>query len=498
MSRCVTGLTDRNRLYSVAPGIFFAYKRQQGMKANRLRFHRFQRTLVYLFGLGLSAPLSALNPGSLNALDQLDRQVERTVSRQIERQLEETAKRVPDSAGETDSSGGLSSLASVANLPARLSIRSASGREVFADVEVEDGWRAVERQWLVTVEADELHHFKQPGITVMEQTSLDELGLTVLRFQASQNLDSREQLQRLLPQALVERLDRNHIYQPEATSGVARGSTTDTQDPQPSANATVPVAPLCAAPVTIGMVDTAINTEHPAFAETTVRQRDFLADLELSEASRPPTDHGTAVASRLSGRTGTTAATRLPAATLVSASVFFDRQASIAGATLLHLVEALDWLQASEVALINISMAGPDNRVLATVIRRLLVRGTPVVAAVGNGGPASPMLYPAGYPGVIGVTAVDQDRKIYRWANQGQQVDFAAAGVDVAVAVTDGQYGTQSGTSLAAPVISGQLACALADTSFEQALTGLKQHGIDLGDSGRDPVYGYGLVRDSH
>ncbi|MEP4467395.1 S8 family serine peptidase, partial [Marinobacter alexandrii] len=152
----------------------------------------------------------------------------------------------------------------------------------------------------------------------------------------------------------------------------------------------------------------------------------------------------------------------------------------------------------SEVALINISMAGPDNRVLATVIRRLLVRGTPVVAAVGNGGPASPMLYPAGYPGVIGVTAVGQNRKIYRWANQGQQVDFAAAGVDVAVAVTDGQYGTQSGTSLAAPVISGQLACALADTSFEQALTGLKQHGIDLGDSGRDPVYGYGLVRDSY
>lgn len=143
-------------------------------------------------------------------------------------------------------------------------------------------------------------------------------------------------------------------------------------------------------------------------------------------------------------------------------------------------MEGLAWLESNDVTLINVSMAGPDNRVLATVIKRLIDRGTPVVAAVGNEGPAAPVLYPAGYPEVIGVTAVNQHRKIYRWANRGEQVDFAAPGVDVAVALTDGQYGSQSGTSLAAPVVSAQLACALASTSLENALAQLTRRADDL------------------
>ena len=489
----------------MTPGIFFAHKRHQGMNTNRLRLPRSTSSLACRFGagllaLGLSASVLALDPGTLTgpALDQLDRQVERTVSRQIERRLEASAERAPVGATQPGAHGSRSSLAAVAELPARLSIRSTSGREVFADVEVENGWRAVERQWLITVEADELHHFQQPGIQLLEQTALDGLGLTVLRFQTSQTLDSRDRLRHLLPEALLKRLDRNHIYQPSAGSEASSYPGTDTREPRPPANGNQSATPLCRAPVTIGMVDTAIDTEHPAFAATTVRQRDFLADLELSEAFQPPTDHGTAVASRLSGRTSSSTVTRLPAATLINATAFFDRQSAVSGATLLHLVQALDWLQANDVALINVSMAGPDNRVLATVIGRLQQQGTPVVAAVGNGGPAAPVLYPAGYPDVIGVTAVDRKRNAYRWANRGEQVDFAASGVDVAVAVADGQYGIQSGTSLAAPVVSARLACALNQTSLEQALTGLRQNALDLGDPGPDPIFGHGLLQDGH
>lgn len=453
-----------------------------------------------LFGLGLSASAPALEPGALTgpALDQLDRQVERTVSRQIERRLETAAERSPKNATVTGTLDSDSSLAAVRELPARLPIRSRSGREAFADVEVENGWRAVERQWLITIETDELHHFQQPGIQVLEQSALEGLGLTVLRFQTSQTLDSRDQLQHLLPNALLERLDRNHIYQPEAGAEAGAFPGTDTGNAMPPADGSPTGSSLCHAPVTIGMVDTAIDTEHPAFANTTVRQRNFLAELELAEGFQPPTDHGTAVASRLSGQTGSTAAPRLPAATLINATVFFDRQSTVSGATLLHLVEALNWLQTNQVALINVSMAGPDNRVLATVIRRLQQQGTPVVAAVGNGGPAAPVLYPAGYPGVIGVTAVDREGKVYRWANRGEQVDFAAAGVDVAVAIKGGRYGTQSGTSLAAPVVSAQLACALSTTSVEQALAQLQQTAHDLGDLGPDPIFGQGLLSDSH
>ncbi|AHI29482.1 peptidase S8 [Marinobacter similis] len=459
-------------------GIFRVGKRQQGMKTNRFFSHH---TLACLLGLGLTVPTPAFSADGLTgpALNRLNQQVERAVSRQIERQLDKASERLPESALPA-------APATPPELPARLAIQSDTGLELFADVEVEDGWRAVERQWLVTVNASDTHHFNQPGITVIDQTPMAGLGLTVLRFRVSPGLDSRDQLQELLPKALAQRVDRNHIYRPETDASNHQGPST-TDEP-----------PSCPVPVSIGMVDTAVETDHPAFAGTTVVQRDFLQDLHLADSYHAPTDHGTAVASRLAGKTSANAATRLPSATLFSASVFYGQPASVSGATLLHLVEGLAWLESNDVTLINVSMAGPDNRVLATVIKRLIDRGTPVVAAVGNEGPAAPVLYPAGYPEVIGVTAVNQHRKIYRWANRGEQVDFAAPGVDVAVALTDGQYGSQSGTSLAAPVVSAQLACALASTSLENALAQLTRRADDLGDQGRDPVFGYGLLPDTH
>ncbi|WP_372981739.1 S8 family serine peptidase [Marinobacter sediminum] len=440
-----------------------------------------QRTLACLFGFGLTVSLPTLGAENLagSALKRIDQQVERAVNRQIERQLEAATERLP-ALIRPDAPAPL------AELPARFAIQSDTGRELFADVEVEDGWRAVEQQWLVTVDASDTHHFNQPGITVIDQTQMAGLGLTVLRFRVDPGLDSRDQLQKLLPEALVERLDRNHIYR----------SQTGASNHQGPANTDEP--PSCPVPVSIGMVDTAVETDHPAFAGTTVVQQDFLQDLQLADSYHAPTDHGTAVASRLTGKTGANAATRLPSATLFSASVFYGRPTSVSGATLLHLVEGLAWLESNDVVLINVSMAGPDNRVLATVIKRLIDRGTPVVAAVGNEGPAAPALYPAGYPEVIGVTAVDQDRQVYRWANRGEQVDYAAPGVDVAVALTDGRFGSQSGTSLAAPIVSAHLACALAHTSLDNALAQLTRRADDLGDQGRDPVFGHGLLPDIH
>jgi len=108
------------------------------------------------------------------------------------------------------------------------------------------------------------------------------------------------------------------------------------------------------------------------------------------------------------------------------------------------------------------------------------------------------VLYPAGYPGVIGVTAVDRKQNVYRWANRGEQVDFAALGVEVAVALAGGQYGSQSGTSLAAPVVSARLACVLSTTGLEQALAELRRKAQDLGDRGPDPIFGQGLLPDDH
>ena len=145
------------------------------------------------------------------------------------------------------------------------------------------------------------------------------------------------------------------------------------------------------------------------------------------------------------------------------------------------------------VPVVNVSLVGPSNATLAHVVAALLARGHIVVAAVGNDGPAAPPLYPASYPGVVGVTAVDARDRVLPEAARGPQVAFAAPGADLAVAAngTEG-YAPARGTSFAAPIVAGLLAST--GVRGEAAVAQLARAAVDLGPPGRDPIYGYGLV----
>ena len=120
-----------------------------------------------------------------------------------------------------------------------------------------------------------------------------------------------------------------------------------------------------------------------------------------------------------------------------------------------------------------------------------------IVAAVGNDGPSAKPLYPAAFEPVVAVTAVDRRNNVYRWANQGPQVDFAAWGVEAPVALPKGGYGQETGTSFAAPVVAAAIAQQVARTgsSASAAVQALISRAEDLGAKGRDNTYGYGLVK---
>ena len=93
---------------------------------------------------------------------------------------------------------------------------------------------------------------------------------------------------------------------------------------------------------------------------------------------------------------------------------------------------AFGWMARERVAVINVSLVGPRNKLMERVVKTLVSRGHLIVAAVGNDGPAAPPLYPASYDGVIGVTAVDEKHRVLIEACRGKQVDFAAQGADIA------------------------------------------------------------------
>lgn len=275
---------------------------------------------------------------------------------------------------------------------------------------------------------------------------------------------ARVRLEAVFPDLLV---DANHLYRPMAQS-----------DEQVALQLVgwSPPAEGCARDKRVGIVDTLVAESHPLLSE-----RDLLAHGVLPAGIELADDrHGTAVAARI--------AELLPDAAIRVAGVFRRRDGNDADTTAEWLLLALDWLIGERADVVNMSLGGPRNRLLAAGIERVTARGTGVVAAVGDGGPESPPVYPAALPGVVGVTAVSRDLRVYRRARHGDEVDLAAPGVDVRILQQDGSAIYLTGTSHATPFVTA--AWILAGDSDT-----LVRSAEDLGARGRDAVYGAGLVR---
>jgi subtilisin family serine protease len=186
-----------------------------------------------------------------------------------------------------------------------------------------------------------------------------------------------------------------------------------------------------------------------------------------------------------------------PAAELFAADVYCG---SATGGAIDSVAEALAWLAREHVAVINVSLVGPQNATLGGVVRLMVARGHLIVAAVGNDGPAAPPLYPAAYPDVVGVTAVDARRRVLPEALRGKQVDFAAPGSDMLAAGAPGATTVVRGTSYASPIVAGLLAQKLREpdsAAARRALEALARGAMDLGARGVDTTYGSGLVGES-
>lgn len=237
----------------------------------------------------------------------------------------------------------------------------------------------------------------------------------------------------------------------------------------------------------IGMIDTGIAAKLPLFRHVAVEQRAFNGTVAA------PGNHGTAVAHRIAGTT----AQRGRPTKIVAADIFSGPRAT-AGSTF-ALVKALDWMASRNVAVVNVSLAGPRNPVVAATVERLVKKGHVIVAAAGNDGPAAPPVFPGAYEGVIAVTAVDTTQKVYRYANRGKYVDFSALGVRVETISPKGDVTAATGTSFAAPVVATRLARELNrpdPAAVTRLVTRLEKEARDLGQPGRDSVFGHGLVED--
>lgn len=118
------------------------------------------------------------------------------------------------------------------------------------------------------------------------------------------------------------------------------------------------------------------------------------------------------------------------------------------------LARGIAYAAAKGAHVINLSLGGYSNsRTLHTVIQSAS-QSAVIVAGAGNDGVTTPF-YPAAYPEVLAVAAIDASGQRALFSNYGDWVDIAAPGVDILTTFDGGTWGTASGTSLAAPMVSG-------------------------------------------
>src|SRR4030095_15433885 len=92
------------------------------------------------------------------------------------------------------------------------------------------------------------------------------------------------------------------------------------------------------------------------------------------------------------------------------------------------LVTAVDWAVKNGARILNMSFVGSRDPAIEQLLEAASQKGIVAVAARGKGGPTAPPAYPAAYPGVIAVTAVDEADRRYEHANRGKYIAVAAPG----------------------------------------------------------------------
>ena len=249
----------------------------------------------------------------------------------------------------------------------------------------------------------------------------------------------------------------------------------------------------CARRVRVGLIDTSFDVAHPAFAGRKFSVEQFSGSQTIARGDW----HGTAVLSVLAGNASSSTPGLIPDADFYLASTFRADAQGNAAADTISVLKALAWLDKRNVNLVNMSFSGPRNDQIELAIAAMAAKGVVFVAAAGNKGPSAPPSYPAAYPEVVAVTAVGKKLNSYLHANRGGYVDVAAPGVQVLTALPEGRQGFRTGTSFAAPFITGLLAAMPAvrkgATDKEDMLSRISFQ--DLGEPGRDTIYGEGLPK---
>lgn len=204
--------------------------------------------------------------------------------------------------------------------------------------------------------------------------------------------------------------------------------------------------------------------------------------------------HGTAVASLIAGNE-LGARGIAPAAEIISVRVSDEAGEADSFALAAGILAAID----SGAHIINISMGcTDDNPLIEDAVLYANERNVLIVAASGNSEQAE-ACYPAAYPSVVSVGAVDARGRHLDFSNYGAYLALTAPGYAVNAAWPGNRYASISGTSASAPIVTGAIAATMSNSgrptlNASEAAEILMKYSDDAGIPGPDSEYGFGIL----
>jgi hypothetical protein len=249
-------------------------------------------------------------------------------------------------------------------------------------------------------------------------------------------------------------------------------------------------APGPGVPVTI--VDSGLDVSHPEFAG-----RPDITLLNAQEPAGIGGEHGTSVASVIGAP-----ANGVGIVGIYPRAVLRSWDAALGQGTRLESSDIAAGILAAARAgkgVINLSLGGDRDVAIELAVSEAVASGSLVVAASGNDGTrGNPIGYPAALPHVTTVAATDQTGGVASFSSRSSYVDIAAPGDAIVVASALGKnWHPSSGTSFASPLVAGAAAwlwTARPSLDAGQVAEILRRSARDIGQAGRDPAAGFGML----
>lgn len=248
--------------------------------------------------------------------------------------------------------------------------------------------------------------------------------------------------------------------------------------------------------ITIMVIDTGFSGHEDNVNET--KGPSFVAQ---EPDSRDYNGHGTHVVGIIGACDNATGIVGVAPNSKIISVKALDKNGFATGAS---VERALEYAAKVKPDIINLSLGSsktmPDS--IYNLLQKMADQGIVTVVAAGNNGRKGGIMYPAKWPMTFAIGAYDIFDEVASFSAVGEEIDFVAPGVEILSTFLNNQYAIMSGTSMAAPFVTGVLALMLAQAkkigvkyaTAKQIYDHLLVATVDLGPKGFDNRYGFGVI----